>query len=163
MTAKFSEEKTAEMCKRYKEGESATKIAKDMGLYTTSVTRVLNRNGIETGHKKGKEHPNWKGGRIDKGDGYIGIWKPEHPRADNQGYVFEHTLVIEKELGKLPEDNEMVHHINCDKHDNRIENLYLCTRGQHKKAHWSLENLLPDLIERDIVGFDKKKGEYYLK
>ena len=86
MTKQLKEKTQNEMVKRYKNGESATSIGSDMNYYTTTVSRVLKRNGCKVGHKKGKEHPAWKGGRIDKGDGYIGIWKPEHPRADNQGY-----------------------------------------------------------------------------
>lgn len=163
MVSKFAEEKVEKMISRYENGVSATQIANDMDLHTTSITRVLNRNGIETGYKRGENHPGWKGGRIEKGDNHIGIHKPDHPRADSQGYVYEHTLVMEQKIGRLPQGKEQVHHINLDKKDNRPENLFLVDdKSQHGKIHKSIENLIPELLERDIVSFDRDKKRYVL-
>jgi hypothetical protein len=161
MSKQFPKELQKKMVARYQNGESARKIAESLNLHTTSVTRVLKRHGIEIKRCAGKNHHMWKGGRIQKGDGYVGVWLPKHERADHQGYVYEHTLVIEKHLGRLPQKGEVVHHINCDKQDNRIENLYLCNHKDHKKAHWSIEKLIKPLIDRDIIGF--KDGKYCLK
>jgi hypothetical protein len=78
--------------------------------------------------KKGKKHPNWKGGiRIDRGYRYV-LLSPEHPfyaMANKRGYVQEHRLVMAQHLGRLLEPYEVVHHINGDRGDNRIENLKL--------------------------------------
>jgi hypothetical protein len=67
----------------------------------------------------------WKGGRKICGDGYIVVKKWNHPYCDVQGYVLEHRLVMEKYLGRYLDPNEVIHHINKNKSDNRIENLML--------------------------------------
>lgn len=55
----------------------------------------------------------------------------EHPRsAKNNGYVFEHIVVMENHLGRLLEKNETVHHKNGDKRDNNLSNLELWSRSQ---------------------------------
>jgi hypothetical protein len=67
-------------------------------------------------------------------EGYILIKIPEHPKSFG-GWYYEHRLVIEKNLDRILDVWETVHHINENKIDNGIENLFLCTREQHSKAH----------------------------
>jgi hypothetical protein len=67
-------------------------------------------------------------------DGYVIINIPEHPKSFN-GWYYEHRLVLEHDLDRILEDWETVHHINENKKDNRLINLFLCTRAQHNKAH----------------------------
>ena len=67
-------------------------------------------------------------------EGYILIKIPEHPKSF-KGWYYEHRLVIEKKLDRILEVWETIHHVNENKTDNRIENLFLCTREQHNKAH----------------------------
>jgi hypothetical protein len=76
----------------------------------------------------------WKGGRIVEKFGYILIKKPSHPHCDYKGYVREHRIVMEKHLGRFLDPSEVVHHINHNPSDNRIENLFLCnSQSNHIK------------------------------
>ena len=67
--------------------------------------------------------------------GYIKINKPDHPRADAKGYVHEHVLVAESAIGRYLKDDEVAHHINGIKDDNRLENLRVMDRAKHKSIH----------------------------
>ena len=67
-------------------------------------------------------------------EGYALIYVPEHPKSFKNWY-YEHRLLIEKQVGRVLNDWETVHHINCNKQDNRSINLFLCSRLEHNKAH----------------------------
>ena len=84
-----------------------------------------------------EKNPTYKG-RI-KRKGYWCIYKPEHPLAQKQGYISEHRLIMEKHIGRYLKPEEVVHHINGIKDDNRIENLMLfANQKEHIKYHKKL-------------------------
>lgn len=86
---------------------------------------------LRIGEKNGK----WRGGKQ-KLNGYILSKSPDHPYRDRYGYVCEHRLVMEKHIGRVLTPKEVVHHINGNKEDNRIENLMLFSNNQdHLKFH----------------------------
>lgn len=68
-------------------------------------------------------------------NGYIMRKVAEHPRRNKNGYVPEHTLVMEAHLGRYLCEDEVVHHINHVRDDNRIENLQLMTKQEHYLFH----------------------------
>lgn len=49
--------------------------------------------------------------------------------------VKEHRMIMESEIGRALTKNEVVHHINGNRIDNRIENLQLMTRSEHSSLH----------------------------
>lgn len=88
------------------------------------------------GHNSRINHPMWKGGRIITRFGYIMIHVPNHPNANNSGYVFEHIIKCEKALGKILPIGSIPHHINEVRYDNSNSNLVLCNdRYYHSLLH----------------------------
>lgn len=77
----------------------------------------------------------WKGGRTISAGGYVTILVPDHPYADVNGRVKEERLMLEKHLGRHLLPGEVVHHINHDSLDNRLENFALMTISNHSKYH----------------------------
>lgn len=47
----------------------------------------------------------------------------------------EHRYIMEQHLGRKLCTNEVVHHINGDARDNRIENLQVMSRSEHSAIH----------------------------
>jgi len=82
--------------------------------------------------EKGKGNPAYKGGKVKDSDGYIRI------RGIGGKRVLEHRKVMEKYLGRTLNLGEEVHHINGDKEDNRLENLFLVDKKNHSRKHFDL-------------------------
>jgi hypothetical protein len=66
--------------------------------------------------------------------GYRFVYCPNHPRANN-GYISEHTVVVEKALGRPMPKDAVVHHVNEDRSDNSHTNLVIC---QDRAFHFLL-------------------------
>jgi len=73
-------------------------------------------------------------GKLKHSKGYVLVKDPSHPRSHN-GYVLEHVLIAEKKLGRPLKTNEVAHHINGIKDDNRPENIEVMTRSAHSVHH----------------------------
>jgi hypothetical protein len=79
--------------------------------------------------------PSEYGGHVKNRSGYLYVYNPTHPHCSVDGYVMEHRLVIEAALGRYLKRDEVVHHINENKKDNRLENLMVMTPDEHMRLH----------------------------
>lgn len=89
--------------------------------------------------KRGADHPQWGGGRFTHKTGYVMMYCPDHPQSDVKGYLPEHRLIMEREMGRPLTRGEHVHHINGVKDDNRVENLVVLTKQEHHRLHGATE------------------------
>lgn len=85
--------------------------------------------------RSGADHPGWKGGLLRRDDRLVRYVGRDHPMADAKGYAYEHRLVMAEHLGRNLASDELVHHVNEDPMDNRIENLELMTWAEHSAHH----------------------------
>ena len=83
-----------------------------------------------------ENNPRWKEGKCIAVRGYIQVRAHGHPHADVRGYVMEHRLVMESHIGRYLEPKEVIHHVNGDTSDNRLENLILYpSHSAHMATH----------------------------
>lgn len=123
----------------YHNGDSLPMIAKAVGTTRRSVRRFLRYKGIENHTprlRRRETHYNWKGGRVVDKDGYVLLLSPNHPHCrKHTGYVFEHRLVMEKVIGRFLLPEEVVHHRDGNKQNNRPDNLQLFSENSKHLAH----------------------------
>lgn len=128
---RFTETIEKEICRLYFEDQLSThKIARRFQCFPSSIKYLIKKKGFKL---RSLREACWKGGQD--GDGYIRTYKPDHPHCDCGKCVREHRLVMEKHLGRFLNPEEVVHHINDIRDDNRIENLMLF-RGHSKHGSW---------------------------
>lgn len=126
--------------KGYKMSDKAKEMARKRRIYMNKKFPISSEQATINGSKSirptGQNHYNWNGGKKINTDGYRCIKHKEHPKAQN-GYVSEHILVMEKNLGRFLYDGEIVHHIDGNKLNNSIDNLKLFQNtAEHTRLHW---------------------------
>ena len=105
----------------------------------------------------GSSHYNWKGGITRQGDGYMlqlvesdsPYWSMVKTRSKQ---VLQHRLVMAEYLRRPLKDNEIVHHLNGIRDDNRIENLALSTLKTHEG------NTLNAILQERIRELERRLG-----
>lgn len=116
---------------------------------------------------KGYLNSSWKSDERISHYGYRLIRCVDHPLRDSHGFVFEHRLVAEQYLltnensveidGKLYLSKEFhVHHIDFDKLNNKVDNLYVLPKSIHIKFHNSLKEIIRNDKDGKIISVNKK-------
>jgi len=167
MSRKFiSEELVHQMHSEYEAGSGTNELGAKYGFKGASVYCAFQRYGLPTRAPK-------EAGQISaakrSGDKH---WRRRNPSdikscayrsqriVDGDGKVHKrrtHVIVMEQHIGRRLTKDEVVHHINGDKHDNRIENLQLMTRREHTQY----EQLLARKTNPErFVRVRGEKGQY---
>ena len=101
---------------------------------------------FKKGQTLGANHPMWKDGRIKGFGGYMLILMPNHPFCQKCGYVYEHRLVIEKQIKRYLTPDEIGHHIGAID-DNRPHMLMAFSSiSAHMRFHSNPDNVKPSEI-----------------
>ena len=121
---------------------------------------ILAKNNTTTA--KGKESHSWKGGKRVDTHGYIKIHKPGHYFADSTNYVREHLLVVSDYYGieYITNNGGCVHHIDGNKQNNQIKNLYVCTRKRNAEFNQELLKMAFELVQSGHIIFNSEFGKY---
>lgn len=81
--------------------------------------------------------------------GYIWV------KVGKQKYVAQQRYIVEKYIGRKLKKNELVHHIDGNKMNNKLRNLYIFT---NKAIHFSIEILIKyGYIGRDFLKTNLKE------
>jgi len=117
-------------------GMNCNQIAKQFGTVPQAVLRAMKMFNIPRRSlsevTSGEKHYAWKGGINKTSTGYIEVYMPKHHKANKRGYVKQHVLVWEQAHGRKLKDNEIIHHLNGIKSDNRPENLVAMSNNEHR-------------------------------
>lgn len=90
------------------------------------------KDHCDFGMRKGPLNKQWKGGKT-KRQGYVYILDQEkYHRGGMSRYTGEHTLVAQKKYRRKVGKDELVHHLNGIRDDNRPENLVIIKRKGHE-------------------------------
>lgn len=94
----------------------------------------------------------YTGGHTVVRSGYVYELCPAHPKANPFGFVPQHRLVVERQLGRYLLSSEQVHHIDMDPLNNSPENLQLLSRKEHMAIHRQIEREMKyPPLSRDLV------------
>lgn len=70
-------------------------------------------------------------------DGYV-LVRTDPGKKGNMAYRYEHRVVMEQHLGRTLRRDEIVHHLNGIRHDNRVQNLCIVTNKTHENRTLAL-------------------------
>ena len=98
---------------------------------------------------------------VDK-EGYrqIYIGKNYPYRSGGYTHIREHQYIMEIHLGRRLQKGEIVHHIDGNKQNNNLENLYLTSVAEHNKLHAESESIIFELVKNGLVRFNRDTVRY---
>jgi hypothetical protein len=100
------------------------------------VDQLPDGRGRHGHHARGVANGRWNDGRMRSSQGYVLVRVgKDHPLAFGNGYAYEHLLVWAAAGRPMPGPDELIHHDNEDKTDNRLGNLVKITRSEHGEHH----------------------------
>jgi endogenous inhibitor of DNA gyrase (YacG/DUF329 family) len=135
----------------YKNAKYRAWYAANRNYKSENVNRERDEFGVLLHPKSVKCASN---GRLLNGSGYVNILVRSLSEEDRSlvrvmnpttRYFSEHRLVMAKKLGRPLLANEIVHHINGVKQDNRPENLEVTDHASHTKTHSHITHELSKL------------------
>jgi uncharacterized protein (DUF1330 family) len=97
------------------------------GDYRKFINGHQNRRFIKAHNNKPEENQFYN-------KGYVYVLVDNHPNPTQGKYIKRSRLVMEKHLGRYLSSDEIVHHVNGIRDDDRIENLEVTTRSEQAAA-----------------------------
>lgn len=85
-------------------------------------------------HLTGPRAAHWRGGVIMR-SGRVMLHRPDHPNANNHGYIYRYRLVAEETLGRYLQPGEIVHHIDGNETNDVPENLLVMSQAEHASRY----------------------------
>lgn len=158
MAKRWTDETVDELRRLYELRVSDFKIGQIMGRTTTSIeikrvkiglvgapVRPIEGRTTNRVYGCGPDSTSWKGGRRISSAGYVEIRAEYHHRLRGNGYVYEHILVVEENIGRQLKQEEIVHHIDGNKTNNSFENLAVMSQAEHASLHHSTGRTMTEL------------------
>lgn len=147
--AKVNEEN---ICQMYLSGDSSIILAKKFSVVSQTICRILRRNNIKIRDYKENilnairngRSLNSKKQRNIASKRWRGKGNPRYRHGNSNGYkmikidnrwIPEHRYLMEQKIRRKLKSDEIVHHINHNKKDNRISNLQIMTISEHISHH----------------------------
>ena len=86
----------------------------------------------------GGDHINWYGYKV----------ALVSQKEKKTKYIAEHRIIAERALGKRLKRDEVVHHIDLDKTNNKNNNLLVCTHSYHRTIHHNMAQMYAEKFLR---------------
>lgn len=131
-----------QFCSRPCAAAAGSRVAQEKQLAQDPPAKTIERNGYLMRWVRGRKQPH--GSSI----------------TANGTYLYVHRLVMEWHLGRELASNEVVHHVNGDRMDNRLENLRLYQSHSEHRTDELAERHGPK-PECPVCGSPVRRGRTY--